>query len=56
MTNTNATEFQTRQLARTEARLHELAIDLRHAVERGDMTDTEANALYVRTADRWMAE
>ncbi len=60
MTNTNSTadvaEFQSWQLARTEAKLRDLAIDLRHAVERGDMTDTEANAQYERTAARWMAE
>ncbi len=37
-----------------ERRLRELASDNADAVERGDMTADEANALYVRTADRLM--
>lgn len=48
--------WQARHDARTEQRLRELASDLADAVERGDMTDVDANALYARTADRWMQE
>lgn len=45
-----------RNLARTEQKLRELMSDLADQIERGDITPEEANALYVRTADRWMAE
>ena len=55
MTNTEIS-WQARQLARTEANLRDLAIDLRHAVERGEMTDADACAQYERTASRWMQE
>lgn len=54
-TNTTQTWTQWND-ARTEARLRELAIDLRHAVERGDLTDVEANAQYERTSTRWTTE
>lgn len=60
MTNTTNIEkaiwFDRSQRERTERRLHELSIDLRHRVESGELTDVEANVEYVRTADRWMAE
>lgn len=62
MTNTTnaATEkaiwFDRAQRERTERRLHELSIDLRHRAESGEISDEEANVEYVRTADRWMAE
>jgi hypothetical protein len=42
--------------ARVEARLRELMSDLCDKVESGEMTSEEANALYVRTADRWMGD
>lgn len=58
MTNTNAAEitWTARQDARREQLLRELASDLADRVEAGEMTDAEANALYTRTADRWMHE
>lgn len=52
----NEMSFEDRKLARTEQKLRELASDLCDAVARGEMTDVEANAWYVRTADRWMYE
>ena len=42
--------------ARVEARLRELMSDLATKVEAGEITSAEANALYTRTADRWMYE
>lgn len=54
MPNTNPADYTHRLAARLEQRLRELASDNADAVERGDMTAEEANALYVRTADRLM--
>lgn len=54
-TNTAAAAwFTARHTGRTEQRLRELASDNADKVEAGEMTAEEANALYVRTADRLM--
>lgn len=45
--------FQTRQDARREQMLKELASDLADLVASGDMTDQEANDWYNRKADQW---
>ncbi len=55
-TTTNDISWTARQDARTQQKLRELSSDLADSVERGDMTAEEANALYARTADRWMSE
>jgi hypothetical protein len=57
MTNTTKTnEIAYRNDARREQLLRELMSDLADAVERGDMTDIEANEHYTRVADRWAYE
>lgn len=48
--------FQTRQDARREQMLRELASDLADLVESGDMTDTEANEWHAAKADQWAGE
>ena len=48
--------FQTRQDARREQMLRELASDLADLVASGDMTDIEANEWLARKADQWAAE
>jgi hypothetical protein len=45
--------YQTRQDARREQLLRELASDLADLVESGDLTDTEANEWLARKADHW---
>lgn len=50
------TSWQARMDARTEQKLRELASDLADKVEAGEMTADDANALYSRTATRWMTE
>jgi hypothetical protein len=45
--------FTTRQDARREQLLRELASDLADLVESGDMTDMEANEWLARKADQW---
>lgn len=48
--------YETRQDARREQMLHELASDLADMVSSGDMTDTEANEWYSAKADQWSME
>lgn len=45
--------FTTRQDARREQLLRELASDLADLVEAGEMTDTEANEWLAHKADQW---
>ncbi len=54
MNANNDISWQARNDARTERKLRELASDLADSVESGAMTTEDANALYQRTADRWM--
>jgi hypothetical protein len=44
---------ETRQDARREQLLRELASDLADLVEAGEMTDMEANEWLARKADQW---
>lgn len=48
--------YTTRQDARREQMLRELASDLADLVESGDMTDQEANEWYNSKADQWAGE
>lgn len=48
--------FQTRQDARREQMLRELASDLADLVEAGEMTDAQANEWLASKADQWSAE
>jgi hypothetical protein len=52
MTNT----MTNRMDARREQLLRELQSDLCDSVQRGEMTETEANEWYNAAADRWAAE
>lgn len=45
--------YETRQDARREQMLKELASDLADLVESGDMTDMEANEWLACKADQW---
>lgn len=48
--------YTTRQDARREQMLLELASDLADLVEAGEMTDIEANEWYNMKADQWAKE
>lgn len=48
--------YETRQEARREQMLIELASDLADLVASGDMTDMEANEWYSAKADQWSRE
>lgn len=52
----NEITWQERNDARIELNLRHLMSDLADAVERGEMTDIEANKHYARVAARWMGD